>query len=138
MSNVKLDLQGGEVWLQVKVTPSEADKAPGPCHWVFDMSLSTTPNVTKDIPPIQDGPDQRPLAAPGTLIGSPAAWNLRITNLDNKPHVYTVVVRIFQIAPDGKETDVYRFDKEVEFDPASTDRSKPNPRNLSDGLHFVM
>ncbi len=138
MSNVKLDLHGGEVWLQVKVTPANSDTDPKPCHWVFDMSLVTTRNVTEDMPPIQDGPDQRPLAAPGTLVGSPAAWNLRITNLDKNPHAYDVAVRIFQVAPRGKETDVHRFDKKVEFDPKSTNGSKPNPRNLNEGLQFVM
>ncbi|MFD2784941.1 hypothetical protein [Hymenobacter rubripertinctus] len=138
MKNIVLDLAKGEVWLEVRVTPATTDKDPRPCHWVFNMDLTATRNVTKDIPPIQDGPAQRPLAAPGALIGSTAAWNLLINNLDKNPHTYDAVVRIYQVAPGGQETDVYVFKKKVEFDPSTTAEAKPNPRNLSEGLKFVL
>ena len=136
MTNVTLDLNGGEVWLQVSVLP--ADVGTKPCHWVFDMTMVTTPNVTKDIPPVQDGPDKRPLGAPGTLIGSPAAWNLQITNLTTDKAAYEAMVRIFQVAANGKETEKYAFKKKVDFDPSKNDPAKPNPRVLSEGLQFVM
>ena len=135
MVDVFLDPDGGEVWLHVVV------RFLG--QWVFDMDLTATRNITPDIPPIQGGPDARPLGMPGTLTKSGASWNTLLTNLlpaeaKNKQD-YTVEVYLHQIQPDGTKMEVYKGPKQKPGS-GSIDPSQPgeNPRLISEDVFFFL
>lgn len=134
MTNVTLDLNAGEVWVQVTVG------ADHPCQWDFTMALDTVANITSGIPPMQNGPDKRPLGQPGTLINSGATWQLIISNLSKDMDLhYDAKVRVYQIDITGHESNVYQGPLLPPMpDTISANIAGDNPHTSGDYLKFLL